>query len=77
MVLHALATDPERPLDLNRNARASGPAACRLDLLDPSRLALVAEAIAVYKGCRKDLARGVPRWDADQFALAIDCGEMA
>ncbi|AWS48601.1 glycoside hydrolase family 36 protein [Streptosporangium sp. 'caverna'] len=56
----------------------------RLDLLDPARLALVAEAIAVYKGYRKDLAKGaprwplgLPRWDADQIALAIDCGEVA
>ncbi|MCG5218053.1 glycoside hydrolase family 36 protein [Streptosporangium sp. KLBMP 9127] len=56
----------------------------RLDLLDPPRLALVTEAIAIYKGYRRDLARGVPRWplglprwDADTIALAIDCDEMA
>jgi alpha-galactosidase len=56
----------------------------RLDLLDEPELALVADAIAVYRTYRGDLARGVPRWplglprwDAGQTALAIDCGDVA
>ena len=55
----------------------------RLDQLDASQLAQVAEALAVYRSYRGDLARGIPRWplglprwDADRTALAIDCGDV-
>lgn len=54
----------------------------RLDLLDD--LDTVAEAIAIYKTYRHELARAVPRWplglpgwDDDRFALALDCGDHA
>ncbi|KAB8191761.1 hypothetical protein FH608_027725 [Nonomuraea phyllanthi] len=55
-----------------------------LDPLDPGRSALVARAAGIHKGYRSDLARDVPRWppglprrDAGQIALAVDCGEVA
>lgn len=56
----------------------------RLDQLNASQLALVGEALTVYKDYRRDLARGLPRWplglprwDADRTALAVDCGDVA
>lgn len=55
-----------------------------LDPLDPGQSALVAGAAGTYEGYRSDLARDVPRWppglprrDAGQIALAVDCGEVA
>ncbi|WP_207755611.1 glycoside hydrolase family 36 protein [Nonomuraea cypriaca] len=56
----------------------------RLDLLSPEQLAQARRAVEIYQGYRGDLARGVPRWplglprwDAEQIALAVDCGEVA
>ncbi|MET9242534.1 glycoside hydrolase family 36 protein [Nonomuraea sp. NPDC003709] len=54
----------------------------RLDLLAPDQLAEVAEAIGVYKSYRGELAHGLPRWPLglpgwqdDRLALAVDCGD--